>query len=158
MDDHPSRAHQLLASVRPDEARIYLEKLLRQDPKNLDLLYNLGPYYMDLGQLDQGLELLHCCLQLVPEHSTPAWSWHSATSGRVTFCKRRSTPCGLWPPISGTPWPSRTWAPSSAKEGDGSLLPAAVLRDRSQRPEEHLQTGLRLQGNRGWIFGEKHNK
>jgi len=43
MTDHLSRAHQLLASGQLDEARIYLEELLRQDPDNPDLLYNLGP-------------------------------------------------------------------------------------------------------------------
>ena len=69
MTDHLSRAHQLLASGQLDEARIYLEELLRQDPDNTDLLYNLGLCYVDLGQLDQGRELLHRCLQLMPGHS-----------------------------------------------------------------------------------------
>jgi tetratricopeptide (TPR) repeat protein len=69
MTDHLSRAHQLLASGQLDEARIYLEELLRQDPDNPDLLYNLGLCYVDLGQLDQGRELLHRCLQLAPGHS-----------------------------------------------------------------------------------------
>jgi hypothetical protein len=36
--DSLSRAHQPLASGQIDEARIYLEKFLRQDPDNLDLL------------------------------------------------------------------------------------------------------------------------
>ena len=69
MTDHLSRAHQLLASGQLDEARIYLEELLRQDPDNPDLLYNLGLCYVDLGQLDKGRELLHRCLQLAPGHS-----------------------------------------------------------------------------------------
>jgi tetratricopeptide (TPR) repeat protein len=45
MTDHDnlSRAHQLLASGQLEEARIYLEELLRQDPDNTDLLYNQGP-------------------------------------------------------------------------------------------------------------------
>jgi hypothetical protein len=43
MSDHLSRAHQLPASGQLDEARIYLEELLRQDPENTDLLYNQGP-------------------------------------------------------------------------------------------------------------------
>ncbi|HUS75282.1 MAG TPA: tetratricopeptide repeat protein [Methanothrix sp.] len=68
MSDHLSRAHQLLASGQLDEARIYLEELLRQDAENPDLLYNLGLCYVDLGQLDKGRELLHRCLQLAPEH------------------------------------------------------------------------------------------
>jgi tetratricopeptide (TPR) repeat protein len=44
-------------------------ELLRQDPDNPDLLYNLGLCYVDLGQLDKGIELLHRCLQIVPQHS-----------------------------------------------------------------------------------------
>ena len=69
MTDHLSCAHQLLASGQLDEARIYLEELLRQDPENTDLLYNLGLCYVDLGQLDKGRDLLHRCLQLAPGHS-----------------------------------------------------------------------------------------
>jgi tetratricopeptide (TPR) repeat protein len=66
MTDSLSRAHQLLASGQLDEARIYLEELLRQDPDNPDLLYNLGLCYVDLGQLDKGMPLLHRCLLLAP--------------------------------------------------------------------------------------------
>lgn|GEM_PF-1481512 len=64
MDDQDplSRALQLLAFGHLDEARIYLEELLRQDPDNPDLLYNLGLCYVDLGQLEKGMELLHRCL------------------------------------------------------------------------------------------------
>jgi tetratricopeptide (TPR) repeat protein len=69
MDDHLTRALQLLHSGRLDGARIYLEELLRQDPENPDLLYNLGLCYVDLGQLAKGMELLHRCLQLAPGHS-----------------------------------------------------------------------------------------
>jgi|GEM_PF-3638209 len=52
MNDHHSHVLQLLASDRLDKARIYLEELFRQDPENPDLLYNQGPCYVDLGQLD----------------------------------------------------------------------------------------------------------
>ena len=48
--------------ARCDEARVYLEELLRQDPDNPDLLYNLGLCYVDLSQPDRGIELLHRCL------------------------------------------------------------------------------------------------
>ncbi|MGV8175448.1 MAG: tetratricopeptide repeat protein, partial [Methanothrix sp.] len=67
--DNLSRALQLLAAGRLDEARIYLEELLRQDPDNPDLLYNLGLCYVDLAQLDRGIELLNRCLQIAPQHS-----------------------------------------------------------------------------------------
>ena len=67
--DNLSRALQLLAAGRLDEARVYLEELLRQDPDNPYLLYNLGLCYVDLGQLDKGIELLNRCLQIAPQHS-----------------------------------------------------------------------------------------
>ena len=67
--DNLSRALQLLAAGRLGESRIYLEELLRQDPDNPDLLYNLGLCYVDLGQLDRGIELLSRCLELAPRHS-----------------------------------------------------------------------------------------
>lgn len=67
--DNLSRALQLLAAGRLDEARIYLEELLALDPDNPDLLYNLGLCYVDLGQLDRGIKLLNLCLQIAPEHS-----------------------------------------------------------------------------------------
>ena len=60
--DHFDLALKLLAAGRLDEARIYLEELLRQDPDNPDLLYNLGLCYVDLSQPDRGIELLHRCL------------------------------------------------------------------------------------------------
>jgi predicted Zn-dependent protease len=41
--DHFDQALQFLASGQLDEARIYLEELLRQGPENTDLLYNQGP-------------------------------------------------------------------------------------------------------------------
>jgi tetratricopeptide (TPR) repeat protein len=61
-----------LGSGQLDEARIYLEELLRQDPDNPDLLYNLGLCYVDLGQLDQGRELLHRSLLFAPGHLPPS--------------------------------------------------------------------------------------
>jgi tetratricopeptide (TPR) repeat protein len=67
--DNLFRALQHLANGRLDEARIYLEELLHQDPDNPDLLYNLGLCYVDLGQLDRGIELLNRCLELAPRHS-----------------------------------------------------------------------------------------
>jgi len=32
------------------------------DPDNPDIIYNLGLCYLDLGQLDKGIELLNRCL------------------------------------------------------------------------------------------------
>jgi tetratricopeptide (TPR) repeat protein len=66
--DHFEEALKLIRVGRLDEARIYLEELLRENPDNTDLLYNLGLCYVDLGQLEKGIELLHRCLQLAPSH------------------------------------------------------------------------------------------
>jgi tetratricopeptide (TPR) repeat protein len=84
--DHFDQALQLLASGRLDEARIYLEELLRQDPENTDLLYNLGQCYVDLGQLDHGRELLHRCLQLAPGHS------HACVALGIAYLKKGDLP------------------------------------------------------------------
>jgi len=67
--DHFDLALKLLAAGQLDEARIYLEEFLRQDPDNPALLYNLGLCYVDLGQLDKGIELLNRSLQIAPQHS-----------------------------------------------------------------------------------------
>ncbi len=67
--DNLDQAFKLLQSGQIDQARIYLEELLRQEPENPDLLYNLGLCYIDLDQLDKGTELLRRCLTRVPEHS-----------------------------------------------------------------------------------------
>ncbi len=66
--DNLSRALKLLADGRLDEACIYLEELLRQNPDKPDLLYNLGLCYVDLGQLDRGIAAERC-LQIAPQHS-----------------------------------------------------------------------------------------
>jgi len=79
-------AHQLLASGQLDEARIYLEELLRQDPDNPDLLYNLGLCYVDLGQLDRGIELLLRCLQIAPQHS------HTCVALGIAYLKKGDLP------------------------------------------------------------------
>jgi tetratricopeptide (TPR) repeat protein len=67
--DHLTQALKLIQAGRLDEARIYLEELLRDDPQNTDLLCDMGLCYVNLGQLDKGIELLHRCIQLVPNHS-----------------------------------------------------------------------------------------
>jgi tetratricopeptide (TPR) repeat protein len=67
--DNLDQAFKLLQSGQIDQARIYLEELLRQDPENPDLLYNLGLCYVDMGQLDRGTEMLQRCLMHAPEHS-----------------------------------------------------------------------------------------
>ncbi|WP_366850786.1 tetratricopeptide repeat protein [Methanothrix sp.] len=89
MSDYPLPRHQHLASGLLDEARTYLEELLRQDPDDSDLPYNLGLCNVDLGQLDWGIELLHRSLQLAPRTAYP---WRSPTSGRATCRAPGSAP------------------------------------------------------------------
>ncbi len=67
--DNLDQAFKLLQSGQIDQARIYLEELLRQNPENPDLLYNLGLCYVNLGQIDRGMEVLQHCLTRAPEHS-----------------------------------------------------------------------------------------
>ena len=111
--DHFDQALQLLASGQLDEARIYQEELLALDPENTDLLYNLGLCYVDLGQLDKGRELLHRCLQLMPGHS------HACVALALGYQRAGDLPRAkeytMQAQAAGTPWLSRTWAPSSAR-------------------------------------------
>ena len=81
--DHFDLALKLIAAGRLDEARIYLEELLAMDPENPDLLYNLGLCYVDLGQLDKGIELLGRCLELAPRHS------HACVALGIAYQRRR---------------------------------------------------------------------
>jgi predicted Zn-dependent protease len=83
--DHFDQALQLLATGQLDEARIHLEELLRQIPIIPISSTTRDLCYVDLGQLDQGLVLLHRCLQLAPQHSHPAWpsrTWSLSWQGR----------------------------------------------------------------------------
>jgi len=84
--DHLSRALQLITDGQLDEACIYLEELLRQDPDNPDLLYNLGLCYVDLGQLDKGIEMLLRCLKIAPQHS------HACVALGIAYLKKGDLP------------------------------------------------------------------
>ena len=66
--DHFDQALKFIQDGRLDEARIYLEELLRQDPRNADLLYNLGMLFTDQGEPDKAIELLQHCIEFDPSH------------------------------------------------------------------------------------------
>lgn len=66
--DHFDEALKFIQAGRLDEARIYLEELLREDPKNVDLFYNLGMLYTDLGNPKKAIELLLQCIEISPSH------------------------------------------------------------------------------------------
>lgn len=67
--DHFDQALKFIQAGRLDEARIYLEELLRQDQENVDLLYNLGMLYTDLGQPKKAIKLLQKCIEISTSHA-----------------------------------------------------------------------------------------
>jgi len=66
--NHFDQALKFIQDGRLDDARIYLEELLRQDPRNADLLYNLGMLYTDLGKPEKAIELLQRSIEFAPSH------------------------------------------------------------------------------------------
>ncbi len=46
-----------------------LEGLVRDDPENVNVLYNLGMCYSELGNIDESIGTLEKCVQLAPEHA-----------------------------------------------------------------------------------------
>ena len=59
----------LLQAGRYADARPMLETLLRVQPENHDLLYNLGMVYSDEGRLEEARQLLRRATKLVPDHA-----------------------------------------------------------------------------------------
>jgi hypothetical protein len=52
----------------------------------------------------------------------------------VGSCGPKSTPCALLPPIQAIPWPSRTWAPSSARKDTACGLSTTCAAPTSEIP------------------------
>jgi tetratricopeptide (TPR) repeat protein len=69
MMDHFDEALKLIRSGMLEEARIYLEELLKGDPNNIDILYNLGMLFTDLGDTEKAIELLQRCIKLSPNYA-----------------------------------------------------------------------------------------
>ena len=67
--DHFDQALKFIQAGRLDEARIYLEELLKQNSKDIDLLYNLGMLYTDLGKPMKAIPLLQKCIEISPRHA-----------------------------------------------------------------------------------------
>jgi tetratricopeptide (TPR) repeat protein len=67
--DHFDQALKFIQAGRLDEARIYLEELLKQNPEDVDLLYNLGMLYTDLGKPMLAIPLLQKCIEISPRHA-----------------------------------------------------------------------------------------
>ena len=64
--DHFEQALKFIQVGRLDEARIYFEELLKQDPENEEILYNLGMLYTELGNPDSAIQLLKKCIEISP--------------------------------------------------------------------------------------------
>lgn len=63
----------MLQSGRIKEAVPYLETLAKADPNNVQVLYNLGIAYSELGQYDEAIIRLKRAVQLDPQHAH-AWT------------------------------------------------------------------------------------
>lgn len=63
----------MLQSGRIKEAVPYLEALAKSDPDNVQVLYNLGIAYSELGQYDEAIIRLKRAVQLNPGHAH-AWT------------------------------------------------------------------------------------
>jgi tetratricopeptide (TPR) repeat protein len=58
----------LLNDKNFSEAKIILEEILSSDPKNAEVLYNLGMCYSELGELDNSVETLKQSLKFKPDN------------------------------------------------------------------------------------------
>lgn len=67
--DHFDQALVFIKAGRLDEARIYLEELLKQEPENIDILYNLGMLYTELDLPANAILLLQKCIDISPSHA-----------------------------------------------------------------------------------------
>jgi len=63
----------MLQSGRIKEALPYLESMGKSDPNNVQVLYNLGIAYSELGQFDEAIIRLKRAVQLNPRHAH-AWT------------------------------------------------------------------------------------
>jgi len=63
------------------EAKEILEELLKNNPEDVNVLYNLGICYTELNRTDQAIATLNKCVELAPKHSRR--QSHSIYS---TFC------------------------------------------------------------------------
>lgn len=62
-------AIELLKSGRLRDGMEILETLVRNEPENVNVLYNLGMCYSELGNMDKSIETLEKCVRLAPQHA-----------------------------------------------------------------------------------------
>jgi tetratricopeptide (TPR) repeat protein len=63
------RAIEELTLGNYSEGMVILQKLLQDDPDNVDILYNLGMCYSEMGVLSKSIELLEKSAELAPDHA-----------------------------------------------------------------------------------------
>ena len=59
----------ILKANKFERARKLLEELLRNDPGNQDILYNLGMCYTQLGDLEKNVAILSECIRYYPHYA-----------------------------------------------------------------------------------------
>ena len=62
-------AIRILKSGKLREGTEILEDLVGADPENVNVLYNLGMCYSELGSIDKSIVTLEKCVRLAPEHA-----------------------------------------------------------------------------------------
>ena len=62
-------ALKLLKSDRLREGMKILEDLVGNDPENVNVLFNLGMCYSELGNIDKSIRTLEKCIRLAPQHA-----------------------------------------------------------------------------------------
>jgi tetratricopeptide (TPR) repeat protein len=58
-----------LKSGQVREGMEILEDLVRTEPENVNVLYNLGMCYSELGNIEKSIDTLEKCVRLAPEHA-----------------------------------------------------------------------------------------
>ena len=62
-------ALELLKSGKLRQGMEILENLVRKEPENVNILYNLGMCYSESGSFDKSINTLEKCVRLAPEHA-----------------------------------------------------------------------------------------
>jgi tetratricopeptide (TPR) repeat protein len=62
-------AIKILKSGKLREGMEVLERIVRDDPENVNVLYNLGMCYSELGNIDESIGTLEKCVELAPRHA-----------------------------------------------------------------------------------------
>jgi len=67
--DKFEEASNLIDQGKFEEAKDVLEDILKEDPRNVDALYNLGMCFTDLGEPEKAIKTLKQCIKYKPDYS-----------------------------------------------------------------------------------------